>query len=195
MLDHRRGRCVPLLKGSPMKRFHVHLHVTDLHQNIAFYSRLFAAEPTRIEGDYAKWMLQDPPVNFAISTVGRSKGIDHLGFEAESEDELADLRRRARAADRALFDEGDTVCCYAKSEKHWVTDPQGLAWEHFRTMDASKTFGQRRDQVSQQVQGMAVKAAERLGLLKNACCAPVAEPASAPCCEPARACFPLTTQR
>lgn len=171
-----------------MKRFHVHLHVTDLHQSIAFYSKLFAAEPARIEGDYAKWMLEDPPVNFAISTVGRSKGIDHLGFQAESEDELADLRRRASAADRTLFDEGDTVCCYAKSEKHWITDPQGLAWEHFRTMDASKTFGQRRDQVSQQVQGMATKVAERLGLSKNACSATVSVPASASCCGPAKAC-------
>ena len=171
-----------------MKRFHVHLRVNDLHQSIAFYSKLFAGEPARIEGDYAKWILVDPPVNFAISTVGRSKGIDHLGFQAESEDELADLRRRANAADRTLFDEGDTVCCYAKSEKHWVTDPQGLAWEHFKTMDASKTFGQRRDQVTQQVQGMAMKVAERLGLSKNACCSPAAVPAPAACCGPAKAC-------
>ena len=171
-----------------MKRFHVHLHVADLHQNIAFYSKLFAAEPARIEGDYAKWMLEDPPVNFAISTVGRSKGVDHLGFQVESEDELAELRRRASEADRTLFDEGDTVCCYAKSEKHWITDPQGLAWEHFRTMDASKTFGQRRDQVSQHVQGMATKVAERLGLSKSACSAPVPAPASASCCGPAKAC-------
>ena len=171
-----------------MKRFHVHLRVNDLHQSIAFYSKLFAAEPARIEGDYAKWMLEDPPVNFAISTVGRSKGVDHLGFQVESDDELADLRRRANAADRTLFDEGDTVCCYAKSEKHWITDPQGLAWEHFRTMDASKIFGQRRDQVSQQVQGMATKVAERLGLSKNACCAPVPVPASASCCGPAKGC-------
>ena len=154
-----------------MKRFHVHLHVDDLAKSVDFYSKLFDAEPSRLEPDYAKWMLEDPRVNFAISTVGRGKGVDHLGFQAESEEELADLKRRASAADRALFDEGDTVCCYAKSEKHWVTDPQGLAWEHYRTMDASKIFGQGRDQVSQQLQGLVVKAAEQLGVSKNACCA------------------------
>lgn len=154
-----------------MKRFHVHLHVDDLSKSVEFYSKLFDAEPARLEPDYAKWMLEDPRVNFAISTVSRGKGVDHLGFQAESEEELSELKRRASAADRTLFDEGDTVCCYAKSEKHWITDPQGLAWEHYRTMDASKIFGQRRDQVSQQVQGLATKAAEHLGLSKNACCA------------------------
>jgi catechol-2,3-dioxygenase len=154
-----------------MKRFHVHLHVDDLSKSVDFYSKLFDAEPDRLELDYAKWMLEDPRVNFAISTVSRGKGVDHLGFQAENEEELADLKRRASAADRTLFDEGDTVCCYAKSEKHWVTDPQGLAWEHYRTMDASKIFGQGRDQVSQQVQGLVVKAAEQLGVSKKACCA------------------------
>ncbi|KQX84860.1 ArsI/CadI family heavy metal resistance metalloenzyme [Variovorax sp. Root473] len=154
-----------------MKRFHVHLHVDDLNRNIAFYSRLFAAEPTRVESDYAKWMLDDPRVNFAISTRGHGTGIDHLGIQAEDDNELAELKLRAQAADRALFDEGATVCCYAKSEKHWVTDPQGLAWEHYRTMDASKIFGQGRDQVSQQVQGLATKAAEQLGRPAGACCA------------------------
>lgn len=120
-----------------MKRFHVHLHVDDLSKSVDFYSKLFDAEPARLEPDYAKWMLEDPRVNFAISTVSRSKGVDHLGFQAENEEELADLKRRASAADRTLFDEGDTVCCYAKSEKHWVTDPQGLAWEH-ATRSASR---------------------------------------------------------
>lgn len=153
-----------------MKRFHVHLHVDDLSKSVDFYAKLFDAEPTRLEPDYAKWMLDDPRINFAISTAGGGKGVDHLGFQAESEEELADLKRRAGAADRTLFDEGNTVCCYAKSEKHWVTDPQGLAWEHYRTMASSKTFGQRRDQVSQQVQGFATKAAEHLGLPRNACC-------------------------
>lgn len=153
-----------------MKRFHVHLHVTNLDQSIAFYSTLFAAEPARIEDDYAKWMLEDPCLNFAISTRGAALGVDHLGFQVDEAVELADLKDRAEAADRSLFDEGDTVCCYAKSEKHWVTDPQGVAWEHFRTMDASTTFGQPRDQVSQQVRSIAMKAAGRLGLAKSACC-------------------------
>ena len=154
-----------------MKRFHVHLRVDDLSKSVDFYSKLFDAEPSRLESDYAKWMLEDPRVNFAISTAGRGAGIDHLGFQAESEEELADLKRRADAADRTLFDEGETVCCYAKSEKHWVADPQGVAWEHYRTMGASKIFGQRRDQVSQQLQGLAMKAAEQLGFTKKACCA------------------------
>jgi catechol 2,3-dioxygenase-like lactoylglutathione lyase family enzyme len=152
-----------------MKRFHVHLHVDDLAKSVNFYSKLFDAEPTKLEIDYAKWMLDDPRVNFAISTASRGRGIDHLGFQAESEEELAELKGRANAADRTLFDEGNTVCCYAKSEKHWVTDPQGLAWEHYRTVDTSMIFGQRRDQFSQQVQGLARRAVEHLK--KPACCA------------------------
>lgn len=117
-----------------MKRFHVHLHVEDLNKSIAFYSRLFAAQPTRIEGDYAKWMLEDPRINFAISTRGHKAGIDHLGFQTDDPAELAAMRERAQSADMVLLDEGETSCCYARSDKHWVTDPQGLAWEHFHTL-------------------------------------------------------------
>ena len=127
-----------------MKRFHVHLHVDDLARSIQFYSRLFAAAPARVEADYAKWMLDDPRVNFAISTFGRGQGIDHLGIQAEDEAELAELRARAEAADHSLLDEGATTCCYARSEKHWVTDPQGIAWEHYRTLDAVPVYGQAR---------------------------------------------------
>lgn len=128
-----------------MKRFHVHLHVDDLSKSIAFYSLLFAAEPARVERDYAKWMLDDPRVNFAISTVGHGVGIDHLGIQADDESELAELKVRAQAADRTLLDEGETVCCYAKSEKHWVTDPQGIAWEHYRTLESAVVYGQSRN--------------------------------------------------
>ncbi len=123
-----------------MKRFHVHLHVDNLDQSIAFYSRLFAAEPTRVEADYAKWMLDDPRVNFAISTRGAQAGIDHLGFQVDEAGELVDLKARATSADMALLDEGETTCCYARSEKHWVTDPQGIAWEHFHTLDNIPVF-------------------------------------------------------
>lgn len=123
-----------------MKRFHVHLHVDNLDQSIAFYSRLFAAEPTRVEADYAKWMLEDPRVNFAISTRGAQAGIDHLGFQVDEAGELAELKARAESADMALLDEGETTCCYARSEKHWVTDPQGIAWEHFHTLDNIPVF-------------------------------------------------------
>ena len=127
-----------------MKRFHVHLHVDDLATSVAFYSRLFAAEPARVEADYAKWMLDDPRINFAISTRGQGRGIDHLGFQAEDEAELAELKARALSADRALLDTGETVCCYARSEKYWVTDPQGIAWEHYRTLERAEVYGESR---------------------------------------------------
>ena len=108
-----------------MKRFHVHVHVEDLAQSVAFYSKLFAAQPARLEGDYAKWMLDDPRINFAISTRGGKPGVDHLGFQTDDAEELAELKARAQSADMAVFDQGQTSCCYAQSEKHWVTDPQG----------------------------------------------------------------------
>ena len=125
-----------------MKRFHVHAHVEDLQASIAFYSKLFAAEPARVESDYAKWMIEDPRINFAISTRGGRPGVDHLGFQTDSDEELVELKERAKAADLALLDEGETTCCYARSEKHWITDPQGIAWEHFHTLDDIPTFSQ-----------------------------------------------------
>jgi hypothetical protein len=117
-----------------MKRFHVHLHVDDLGKSMGFYSKLFAAQPARSETDYAKWMLDDPPLNFAISTRGAQPGIDHLGIQTDNAEDLAVLQARAEAAEMALLVEGETTCCYARSEKHWVTDPQGIAWEHFHTL-------------------------------------------------------------
>ena len=123
-----------------MKRFHVHLHVQDLAQSIGFYNKLFAAEPARHESDYAKWMLQDPPLNFAISTRGQATGIDHVGFQTDNAEELAELKARAVDADLALRDQGEGTCCYARSEKHWITDPQGVAWEHFHTLGNIPVF-------------------------------------------------------
>ena len=131
-----------------MKRFHVHLHVQDLAQSIAFYARLFDAAPTRQESDYAKWMLDDPPVNFAISTRGSTPGLDHLGIQTDDAAELAALKARAEAADLALLDEGATTCCYARSEKHWITDPQGVAWEHFHTLGDIPVFRERADEAA-----------------------------------------------
>jgi lactoylglutathione lyase len=125
-----------------MKRFHVHLHVDDLSASVAFYSKLFAAAPTRREADYAKWMLEDPRLNFAISARGHAAGVDHLGFQTDDAAELGELRQRASAADMALLDEGATTCCYARSEKHWVTDPQGIAWEQFHTMGDIAVFSE-----------------------------------------------------
>jgi hypothetical protein len=125
-----------------MKRFHVHAHVEDLQASIAFYSKMFGAEPTRTECDYAKWMLEDPRLNFAISTRGGKPGVDHLGIQTDTEEELAELKARAQAADMALLDEGETTCCYARSEKHWITDPQGIAWEHFHTLGHIPVFSE-----------------------------------------------------
>jgi catechol 2,3-dioxygenase-like lactoylglutathione lyase family enzyme len=127
-----------------MKRFHVHLHVDDLARSVAFYSKLFAAAPARIEADYAKWMIDEPALNFAISTRGTQPGIDHLGIQTDDPEELAGMKARAQAADMALDDEGETTCCYARSEKHWVTDPQGIAWEHFHTLGDIPVFSQGR---------------------------------------------------
>lgn len=125
-----------------MKRFHVHVHVDDLQKNIAFYSAMFDQAPARTESDYAKWMLTDPPVNFAISTRGDAPGVGHLGIQVESADQLSALKDNARRADMALQDEGETTCCYARSDKYWVTDPQGIAWEQFHTLDSIPVFSQ-----------------------------------------------------
>ena len=127
-----------------MKRFHVHVHVEDLTKNIAFYSAMFDMEPARIEADYAKWMLEDPPVNFAISTRGDKLGVDHLGIQVGSADDLAALKENAARADMALLDEGETTCCYARSDKYWVTDPQGIAWEQFHTLGNIPVFSESR---------------------------------------------------
>ena len=125
-----------------MKRFHVHAHVEDPQHSIAFYSAVFAAQPTRVESDYAKWMLEDPRINFAISTRGKP-GVDHRGIQTDSEEEPAELKARAQAADIALFDEGETSCCYARSDKHWVTDPQGIASEQFHTLANIAVFSEK----------------------------------------------------
>ena len=132
-----------------MKRFHVHAHVEDLQASIAFYSQLFASEPTRVESDYAKWMLEDPRINFAISTRGSKPGVDHLGIQTDTEDELAELKARAQAADMTLLDEGATSCCYARSEKYWVTDPQGIAWEHYHTLGNIPVFSEKSKQANE----------------------------------------------
>ncbi|HST76764.1 MAG TPA: ArsI/CadI family heavy metal resistance metalloenzyme [Acetobacteraceae bacterium] len=154
-----------------MKRLHVHVSVDDLAHSIRFYSALFAAEPTVSKPDYAKWMLDDPRVNFAISTHGGQTGLDHLGIQVESQDELQDVYARLRQADRPVLEEGATTCCYAKSEKSWITDPQGVSWETFLTSGESTIYGDSVD----------------LGPIRTtaaACCAPA--PAQSACCGPER---------
>lgn len=148
-----------------MKRFHVHTHVDDLAASVAFYTRLFGVPPTRQEGDYAKWMIEDPRLNFAISTRGQAAGIDHLGIQVDSAEELVALRERADSL--VTEDEGETTCCYARSEKHWVTDPQGIAWEHFHTLDDIPVFNEKTP-------------AEPVVAQASACCAPRGKPVGIP---------------
>lgn len=126
-----------------MKRFHVHAHVSDLQASVAFYSKMFGAEPTRLEADYAKWMIDDPRINFAISTRGTATGVDHLGLQTDTEDELHELKARAVAADMSLQAVGETSCCYARSDKYWLVDPQGIAWEQFHTLGDIPVFSER----------------------------------------------------
>lgn len=123
-----------------MKRMHIHAGVEDLAQSIRFYSALFGAEPDKTKSDYAKWMLDDPRINFAISTRVAKKGVDHLGIQVDDEGELEALRERLGQADASLYDEGESNCCYARSDKSWVEDPAGIAWETFRTMEDLQLF-------------------------------------------------------
>jgi catechol 2,3-dioxygenase-like lactoylglutathione lyase family enzyme len=125
-----------------MKRLHVHVGVNDLGQSIGFYSTLFGAPPTVVKDDYAKWMLDDPRVNFAISAgMHARKGIEHLGIQAEDGKELAEVHGRLKTAGRPVLEEGKTTCCYAKSEKSWVTDPDGVIWEAFHTTGEATVYG------------------------------------------------------
>lgn len=124
-----------------MKRLHVHVGVENLEQSVTFYSTLFGARPTVTKPDYAKWMLEDPRVNFAISAGHASTGVEHLGIQVESEDELAEVYDRLKAADRPVLEEGATTCCYARSEKSWIADPQGVVWEAFYTSGEATHYG------------------------------------------------------
>jgi catechol 2,3-dioxygenase-like lactoylglutathione lyase family enzyme len=156
-----------------MKRFHVHVAVENLAASIRFYSALFAAEPTVLKPDYAKWMLQDPRVNFAISQRGATPGIEHLGIQVEDEAELEEVYGRLKQAERPVLEEGETTCCYATSEKSWISDPQGVVWETFLTTGDSVVYG--RD------------APAPATATKSACCAPAkGATAAAPqgkCCQ------------
>ena len=152
-----------------MKRFHVHVHVEDLNKNIAFYSALFNQQPTRQEGDYAKWMLQDPPVNFAISNRGGKLGVDHLGIQVDSTEALESLKANATRADMSLLDEGETTCCYARSDKYWLTDPQGVAWEQFHTLENIPMFNEFQEK-SAAAPACCAQAATKSVANTSACC-------------------------
>ena len=157
-----------------MKRLHVHIAVDNLAASIRFYSTLFAAEPTVAKDDYAKWMLHDPRVNFAISARGAAPGLNHLGVQVESAAELADMSERLQKLDTEIVEEMDAACCYAKSDKYWATDPQGIAWETYHTLDNVPVFG------GQEASGCCVPDSS---VAKVSGCIPVkGKPASDGCC-------------
>jgi hypothetical protein len=132
-----------------MKRIHIHVSVQNVGEAIPFYSTLFATEPAVVKPDYAKWMLDDPRVNFAISARGKSHGLDHLGIQVESLDELTEIYGRLKAADRPMLEEGATTCCYAQSTKSWIGDPAGIAWEAFLTTGESTFYGDASEKAEQ----------------------------------------------
>ena len=156
-----------------MKRFHVHAHVADLESSVAFYSKLFGAAPARLESGYAKWMIEDPRINFAISTRGKSPGVDHLGIQVDTEEELTALRAQVAKAEIEASDQKQTECCYALSDKYWTTDPQGIAWETYRTLGSVPVYGKSSRSVAKAISA--------------ACCSPASEiaepaPSAKACC-------------
>jgi predicted enzyme related to lactoylglutathione lyase len=158
-----------------MKRLHVHVSVEDIPHSIGFYSALFAAEPAVVKPDYAKWMLEDPRVNFAISNRGREPGLDHLGIQVENTDELLEVYGRLRKAGGDIIEQGETACCYAKSEKSWIDDPAGISWETFHTTGDSIVYGD----------GSGENVARVAHEKQGACCVPETKPAKTPAKTPA----------
>lgn len=147
-----------------MNRLHIHIAVEELQQSIRFYSALFGTGPSVAKADYAKWDLEDPAVNFTISSRGRKAGLDHVGIQTDSDDALRAIRQRLEAADIAGRAQTDTACCYAKSDKYWSIDPQGIAWETFHTLDSIPTFNEQDEEPA--VQGCCVPA----DIGKPTCC-------------------------
>ncbi len=167
-----------------MKRFHVHVVVTSIENSIDFYSKLFGQAPIKRQDDYAKWMLEDPRVNFAISSRGHAAGVNHFGFQVDSHEELVAIKQLAEIASPGeVLDQGNSACCYSKSEKHWTIDPQGLAWEHFHTMSDALEFG---DDTANQTGAccIPVRASEQdAPSAKAACCIPnSSSEANSACC-------------
>ena len=146
-----------------MSRFHIHIAVDDLQHSVGFYSAVFGCEPSVLKDDYAKWALEDPRLNFAISTRGRNKGLDHIGLQAEDDAELQTIRQRLEQAGIHGLAQEATTCCYAKSDKYWVQDPAGIAWETFHTLGSAPMFGEQPEAEKQ-----------------NACCTP--NLSSSSCC-------------
>lgn len=166
-----------------MKRFHIHIAVDNLAESIDFYSKLLGSPPTTERSDYAKWLLDDPALNFAISSRGHASGINHLGFQVDTQQQLETLKdQAAEASDGDYLDQGDSSCCYSNSAKHWIIDPQGLAWEHFHTLAEIAEFGE--DSVTPTgaccipMKDSSMDSAQA----KNECCIPATATATTPCC-------------
>lgn len=160
-----------------MKRFHLHVAVDNLADSVRFYSAMFAAEPSVQKSDYAKWMLDDPRINFAISQRSVEIGVNHLGIQVESDDELRQMQSRLESLQPDLEKEEGVACCYAKSDKYWVTDPSGLAWETFHSLESIPVFGESHDVRNEQTEPKAT----------SGCCIPLAiaiKQVDAPCCVP-----------
>ena len=149
-----------------MKRFHIHISVDDLSKNILFYSQVFNTEPSVIKDDYAKWALDDPALNFAISTRGEKTGLDHVGIQTDSDEELKDLQVRLEAAGIQGVVQENTTCCYTRSDKYWVQDPQGIAWETFHSLESVPVFSEQQLSTSSE----------------SACCAPGMPKPTSSCC-------------
>ena len=166
-----------------MKRLHVHVAVDNLADSIGFYSKMFAAEPTVLKSDYAKWMLDDPRVNFAISQRGLDVGVNHLGIQVESADELAEMETRLAALQTPMLAQENAPCCYAKSNKYWVEDPSGIAWETFHTLDSIPVYGDHSLNESGEKaegNGCCIPLAKTDG--KSSCCVPKKESTTGACC-------------
>jgi len=153
-----------------MKRFHVHVVVADLDTSIQFYSTVFGTPPIVLKPDYAKWMVDDPRINFAISKRGGAAGIDHLGIQVESDEELTALRQQVAAAQIAVQDQANAECCYARSDKYWTSDPQGIAWETFHTLDAIPVYGETNREPARACCG-AAPIADTASSKTSSCCA------------------------
>ncbi|MGD8783660.1 MAG: ArsI/CadI family heavy metal resistance metalloenzyme [Thioalkalispiraceae bacterium] len=148
-----------------MKRFHIHISVEDLNKNVQFYSQLFNSEPTVLKQDYAKWALDDPAVNFAISNRTSKVGLDHVGIQTDSNEELTQLREQLEAAGVKGIAQDNATCCYTRSDKYWIQDPQGIAWETFHSLESVPVFSERQQDEAE-----------------GACCAPGLSQASSSCC-------------
>jgi catechol 2,3-dioxygenase-like lactoylglutathione lyase family enzyme len=155
-----------------MKRFHLHVSVNNLEESIRFYSTVFAAQPVVRQQDYAKWMLDDPRINFAISSHRQPVGVNHVGFQVDTDEELRSMHAQLEAADARLIQENEQPCCYARSDKYWVTDPSGIAWETFHTLGSIPVYG--KDTPVFNHGSSSVPGTGAAETTKSACCVPAA---------------------